>query len=156
MVIAYHPATCADLVRELQGAGVLVFCYNSLYKAPVLEQVQYAREKRSRFEGGAQPREDAEANAFWESLAIDPRDAADGRKARVARDDQNAWGYPFSKLDYPAGWCRVCPLASTTGARAAPAAFAKPTGQGLGANADMRGPVSTILTIWDHGMACNW
>ncbi len=118
VVIAYFPATCDDLVRDLQRRGVLVLGYVSFYKAPVIAQVQPARSKSSCFEGGAHHVEEAQASTFWSSIAIDPDEEAHASTSRVAHNDEKKWARPFSKQDYPAGWYRVCPLARTTKARA--------------------------------------
>jgi len=94
VVIVYFPMLLSDLVGELRCAGVKVLAYVSVYKAPVIAELEYG----TGFQGGSPSREEVERNPFWLALS---------RRSHFVMDQQGLVKRPFNKL-YKKGWYQLC------------------------------------------------
>jgi hypothetical protein len=97
-VIVYFPMLTSALLSHLQGLGVCVLAYISIYKTPVIPELEYA----TGFNGGSPTREETELNPYWRSVAYT------GQGHELATSATGMSMRPFNKPAYKRGWYQQC------------------------------------------------
>lgn len=98
VVISSFPVLARNSIQELRAKGVKVLAYVSIYKAPLIREL----EPNTKFSGGSPAKEEVEINPFWKAIAI----TGDGHE--VTTDQYGGLVRPFGKADYKKGWYHQC------------------------------------------------
>jgi len=66
VVVFYFPSMCSPWIKRLKKRGILVLAYISIYKIPVLSEL----EESKGFSGGVVTKEEVKGSPFWDSVSI--------------------------------------------------------------------------------------
>ena len=98
VVVSNFPMLAQSSVQELRAKGVKVLAYVSIYKTPLIHEL----EPNTKFSGGSPAKEEVEINPFWKAIAV----TGDGHE--VTTDQYGGLVRPFKKANYKKGWYHQC------------------------------------------------
>ena len=99
VVVFYFPSMCSPWIKRLKKRGILVLAYISIYKIPVLSEL----EESKGFSGGVVTKEEVKGSPFWDSVSI--KNANNSPDANsIFRSENGTPLRPFGREDYKKGW----------------------------------------------------